>query len=98
MTWKELIREYLTGRRVIKKDGLIILVLTGILIFVIMLPTKDNNSSFIQQKKESQEEELKGKKQLETELKDFLERVEGVGKAEVLIYMNEETIDYFVCL
>lgn len=82
---------------------MLILFLSGILIYVILLPTNNNNSYY---KKRQKEEAIQSEntdtgnamnstncgnnyqKQLEKELEDFLACVEGVGKVKVLIYTN----------
>ena len=82
------------------KETMLIIFLSGILIFVILLPTDKNNKSY---EKEQQEMNVQNvvasndntcdyygsyKEKLEEELEEFLSEVAGVGKAQVLIYMN----------
>lgn len=86
------------------KETMLILFLSGILIFVILLPTdKEKNSSY-QKRSEgsatqtesddrsvqlSEEMSLQEyKDMLETELEEFLSGVSGVGEVNVLIYMK----------
>ncbi len=91
------------GKRPLKETMLIIF-LSGILLFVILLPTgQDNGSSFYKsstkEKKSSAQstditrtQEASGdsyKRTLEQELESFLSSIEGVGKVKVLIYMKE---------
>lgn len=94
MTWKELFEEYTSGRKVIKKDGLVVLVLLGVLIFVVFLPTNETSHSgsvFLTNKEGADLAEATDKTQMEEELKHFLGTVEGVGKVEVLIYSDNHT-------
>jgi hypothetical protein len=81
-----------------KKESMLVLFLCGILLFVIFLPTENNskNSSSYQNNRNDAENEqalydnISYKESLETELKQFLESVSGVGEARVLIYVGDE--------
>lgn len=83
------------------KETMLIVFLSGILIFVILLPTDKNNKGY---EKKQQDANLQDtamednnssdyydygyKEKLENELEEFLSGVAGVGEAKVLIYMN----------
>ncbi len=96
----ELMRQYLEGvkrgDRRMSKNGMLILFLCGILLYIICLPVKDNNgyekditeNTGIVQVVSSQSDAVSYQDKLEAELEDFLEMVEGVGAVEVLIYLD----------
>lgn len=90
-----------TGEKKMQKDVMLIIALSGILLYVIVLPTS-NNSSYQKEKKASDSENtyLEEQKQqllsnenyqeeLEQRLEQFLTQLEGVGEVKVLIYMGE---------
>ena len=78
-----------------------ILFLSGILIYVILLPT-DNTSSYLMKKKEDTSKRqivtqnakdnlsdtTSYKRQLEQQLEDFLSNISGVGNVKVLLYLD----------
>lgn len=86
------------------KEMMLILFLSGILIFVILLPVdKNNNSSYKKRSEPSavqtdREEKMRTiseemslqeyKEMMETELEEFLSGVSGVGEVKALIYMK----------
>lgn len=84
------------------KETMLILFLSGVLIFVIMLPTGKSNSGYTKQRSEAGTADTKTeggayadglpddkyKEMLEKELEDFLSGVAGVGEADVLIYIK----------
>lgn len=100
--WKS-IRQYLEGvkrgDRKLSRDGMLIVFLGGILLYVICLPANNNNSYFNKKQSQSTAEqaentsnsemdEIQYCRKLEEELETFLAKVEGVGQVEVLIYMK----------
>lgn len=102
------VRQYLEslkrGDRKISKDGMLIVFLMGILLYVISLPT-NNNSSYSNKSRSTQEalEDSAEKlaqtqaeycKELEKRLEEFLSQVEGVGQVKAIIYMD--TSDTYV--
>ena len=105
----EVITRYLEGikrgDRRISKNGMLILFLCGILLYIIWLPV-ENNSGY--EKNNTQNtgivtntntvlgsDTLSYQDRLEAELKAFLEIVDGVGDVEVLIYL-EASEEYVV--
>jgi hypothetical protein len=65
--------------------------------FVVFLPTSDSSSYSNSKKETGETSEMEYgtsytsyKETLETELKEFLESVSGVGEVRVLIYMGDE--------
>ncbi len=107
--WMEQMKSYFqdlkSGEKRFSKDGMLILFFSGLLIYVILLPTKDNKSyekvsaeEWNTQTKETVAETgqmTDYQTKLEQELADFLSQVEGVGEVEVLIYLNT-TEEYVV--
>ena len=107
--WKSM-RQYLEGvkrgDRKLSRDGMLIVFLGGILLYVICLPVNNNNSYFnkkqtqntaeqIENTSNSEMDEIQYRRKLEEELETFLAKVEGVGQVEVLIYM-ETSPEYIV--
>ena len=107
--WKS-IRQYLEGvkrgDRKLSRDGMLIVFLGGILLYVICLPVNNNNSYFNKKQTQntaeqtentsnSEMDEIQYRRKLEEELETFLAKVEGVGQVEVLIYM-ETSPEYIV--
>lgn len=89
MTWKELFEEYRSGRKVMKKDTLVIMVLIGILIFVILLPTNQKDS-LLETQKEKEISDDSESSSMEQRLEAFLETVDGIGTVKVLIYRSND--------
>lgn len=107
--WKS-IRQYLEGvkrgDRKLSRDGMLIVFLGGILLYVICLPVNNNKSYFNKKQTQntaeqaentsnSEMDEIQYRRKLEEELETFLAKVEGVGQVEVLIYM-ETSPEYIV--
>lgn len=96
---KSYIYDLKSGEKKLSKDGMLILFFSGLLIYIVLLPTNDNGSykkaqteEIIPETKEHVQEvryESDYQSKLEKELADFLSCVEGIGKVEVLIYLNE---------
>lgn len=101
------LREYIEsirrGDRKLPKDGMLILFLAGILLYVISLPASNNNTRY--QNKSSKEEaqtanteaasaqeETEYCEKLEQRLEAFLSQVEGVGEVSVLIYTDSSDL------
>ena len=83
--------------KTIKKEHLVLILLTGILLLVIAIPTeeKKEESSLIDEHQEiSQKVEKESKEEyrvlLEQQLQEILETMEGVGKAKVMITFEDE--------
>ena len=91
--WRNGIRKLLES-----KETMLILFLSGILLFVIMLPSGKDNRGYDKERNETQSQDLTTdnecdycngyKEKLENELEEFLSGIAGVGKAKVLIYMD----------
>lgn len=108
-SWKA-IRQYLEsirrGDRKLSRDGMLIIFLGGILLYVVCLPVNNNSSYFMKKQTEkvteeaartdiTQQDEIQYRRKLEEELEAFLTKVEGVGQVEVLIYV-ETSPEYIV--
>lgn len=99
------IQDLKSGEKKLSKDGMLILFFSGLLIYVVLLPTNNNKSYKINgidenvQDKSTYEQETSAETdyqtKLEQELEAFLSEVEGIGKVEVLIYLNT-TQEYVV--
>ncbi len=83
------------GNKKSPKEAMLILFLSGILIYVIFMPVDDGNKKTDSTEKtvytKTEEVLYKGddyKAQLEKELEEFLAEIEGMGKVKVLIYMR----------
>ncbi len=98
----EMMRQYMEGvkrgDRRMSKNGMLILFLCGILLYIICLPVKDN-SGYEKDNAENagmvpivssqlEADVISYQDKLEAELEEFLEMVEGVGAVEVLIYLD----------
>lgn len=102
----ELCKDYVQGikrgDKKVSKDVMLILFLSGILIYVILLPT-NNNSSYLMKKKtdtamqsqpasqlskENVSDTTSYQRQLEQQLEDFLSNISGVGNVKVLLYLD----------
>lgn len=98
----EMLKTYIMGikrgDKKLSKNGMLILFLSGILLYIILLPI-DNNTSY--EKKNpigtgvtmntglTQDSSGRSyKDMLEEELEEFLEQVDGVGATKVLIYLD----------
>lgn len=99
------IQDLKSGEKKLSKDGMLIIFFSGLLIYVILLPTNNNKSykmngidENIQDRSTYEQEspaETDYQTKLEQELETFLSEVEGIGKVEVLIYLNT-TQEYVV--
>ena len=99
--WKEYVQGIKRGDKKVSKDIMLILFLSGILIYVILLPS-DNTSSYLMKKKEdtskrqivtqnakdTPSDTTSYKRQLEQQLEDFLSNISGVGNVKVLLYLD----------
>lgn len=91
--WKEKIRQ-------MKKEQWLIVLLIGILLLVISLPTKESENetkadSAVQDageedEEKSMQESFSYEQQLEARLEDILSRMEGVGQVQVMLSVDEE--------
>lgn len=96
--WREYVQALKSGEKRFSKDGMLILFFSGLLIYVILLPTNNNNGYKINKAEETKpsgqayEQETFSERdyqtKLEQELEAFLSEVEGIGAVEVLIYLN----------
>ena len=98
---KEYVQGIKRGDKKVSKDIMLILFLSGIRIYVILLPT-DNTSSYLMKKKEdtskrqivtqnakdNPSDTTSYKRQLEQQLEDFLSNISGVGNVKVLLYLD----------
>jgi len=75
-----------------RKDNLLVLILAGILVFVIALPTEKKTKNTENGKEEVEAQVQIEQKdyvtELERRLQDILEQMEGVGRAQVLITLQ----------
>lgn len=97
---KTLLDKIKSGELPISKDAMLILLLGGILIYVIMLPTSKPSSSLMGNEVAAPftfDEDDKGdyKNRMERELEDFLSEIEGVGRVKALIYLSDEDATSF---
>ncbi|MBQ3165465.1 MAG: hypothetical protein IJC02_13215 [Lachnospiraceae bacterium] len=102
---KGYIQDLKSGEKKFSKDGMLIVFFSGLLIYVILLPTNNNSSYEIGKQEEKKLEnsvkdhnvvqEMDYQNKLEEELEDFLSQVKGIGEVEVLIYLNT-TQEYVV--
>lgn len=97
---KTLLDKIKSGELPISKDVMLILLLGGILIYVIMLPTSKTSSSLIGNEVVSpfnydEKENSDYKTRMERELEEFLSEIEGVGRVKVLIYLSDEDTTSF---
>ncbi len=77
----------------LKKSDYIVFALIGILILIVAIPTggadkKEKNDSEIAYEDQSRSENENYGKELEKQLKDILEKIDGVGKAEVILFTH----------
>lgn len=91
--WKQYMEGIKRGDRKMSKNNMLILFLCGILLYIIFLPTNNNDSyemksTDIGVASSVEKEEISYQDKLEAELEEFLEMVDGVGKVEVLIYLD----------
>lgn len=90
------LQELLRGERKINKESLIVILLAGVLIFVIMLPTKNNDSFLLKTEEETMETtDFTKQEELENRLASFLTEIDGVGRVSVLMHMEEETVSAY---
>lgn len=90
---KELIDK--AKRMLLQKDKMLVLILTGILIFVACMPVKPKkdmsnhlDDSVAESAEEDQVTEQKYRKELEYELESLLENMDGVGAVQVMITLK----------
>ena len=103
--WKS-IRQYMEGvkrgDRKLSRDGMLIVFLGGILLYVICLPVNNNNSYFNKKQTQSiaeqaentsnsEMDEIQYCRKLEEELETFLAKVEGVGQVDGESESSSET-------
>lgn len=79
----------------IKRDNLIIMLLSGVLFLVITIPTDDKNEKKAAKKAENEITQMEAKdteksyeKELEKRLEDILSHVEGVGSVRTMITLK----------
>lgn len=90
------LQEILRGERKINKENLVVILLVGVLLFVIMLPTKNSSSSLISYTEETEEKvDFTKQEELENRLTEFLTEIEGVGRVSVLMHMEEESVSSY---
>lgn len=90
------LQEILRGERKINKGNLVVILLVGVLLFVIMLPTKNSSSSLISYTEETEEKvDFTKQEELENRLTEFLTEIEGVGRVSVLMHMEEESVSSY---
>ena len=90
------LQEILRGERKINKENLVVILLVGVLLFVIMLPTQNSSSSLISYTEETEEKvDFTKQEELENRLTEFLTEIEGVGRVSVLMHMEEESVSSY---
>lgn len=90
------LQEILRGERKINKENMVVILLVGVLLFVIMLPTKNSSSSLISYTEETEEKvDFTKQEELEKRLTKFLAEIEGVGRVSVLMHMEEESVSSY---
>lgn len=90
---QKVIQEILRGERKINKENMLVILLSGVLLFVIMLPTQNSSSFFIEeQEKETQVFSLSEQEEMENRLSAFLSQIDGVGNVKVLMHIVDESV------
>lgn len=89
------------GEKKLPKDALLVILLSGILLYVISIPSnKDiflnnddtiNNTTYLKQEQLTQQ-----KSKAEMDLEEFLSSIEGVGKVKALIYFENQDKNLFI--
>lgn len=87
----KIVEELLGDKIKINREKWFLILLVGVLIFVIMLPVKDNDSYEKKQDAETRQEKISEQDMMQMELSNFLSKIKGVGKVETLIYTQKET-------
>lgn len=75
------------------KTDYIILILLGVLVMIIAVPTKDKKEEKSKEETkavEDAESETDYKRQMEKQLEDLIEKMNGAGKAKVMITFSDE--------
>ena len=86
-------KQWLEKFRQMKKDQILILLLTGILLLVIAVPAEPSDKSEIsvgQAVPETEYAQPDMKERLEQQLQALLEQVDGVGEARVMITLQSD--------
>lgn len=92
--WKELFSELRSGKKVLKKNHLLILFLTGLLLFVAVVPfpisdkDDDENKTSVSAGNVSETDREKYEAYLEKKTADILRQVDGVGEVSVMITLK----------
>lgn len=91
--WIDFFNKLKGGNNKSPKEAMLILFLSGILIYVILIPVDDKTKESQQTISVRTEENNtyksdEYKEQLENELEEFLSQIKGMGKVKVLIYMK----------
>lgn len=90
---QKVIQEILRGERKINKESMLVILLSGVLLFVIMLPTQNNGSFFMEeQETKTQEISLTEQEEMENRLSAFLAQLDGVGNVKVLMHIEESVV------
>ena len=90
------LQEILRGERKINKENLVVILLVGVLLFVIILPTQNSSSSLISYTEETEEKvDYTKHEELENRLTEFLTEIEGVGRVSVLMHMEEASVSSY---
>ncbi len=95
--WKNWIAGLRTGEKLPKKNQLLLILLTGILLLVIVFPVPDSSDSTAQQSENARETMAAGsqdtgdyERYLEEKTARVLEDVEGVGEVTVMITLKSD--------
>lgn len=93
----EYIASLRNGEKKLPKDALIIIFLSGVLLYVITIPTNNNDGYFKSYSLENnslftaqEDEETESKNKVERDLEEFLSSIDGVGQVKALIYFDEQ--------
>lgn len=99
-TLEKKISELFSGK--MGKRQWLVLLLVGVLLAVITLPVKqsdtlvqENTASLLKSDTQKSPENLGTKEQMEKQLEEFLEQVEGVGQVKVLLTLSSENNQIF---
>lgn len=84
------LEEIRNGTKKINRGNWFVVLLIGVLILVIMLPTKNNDSYFKAEEEKEVQNTISEQENMQKSLSHFLSKIDGVGKVETLIYTKKE--------
>lgn len=92
--WKELFSDIRSGKKILRKNHLLILFLTGLLLFIAVVPfpesekTDDENEDLTSEGNYSKMDIGEYETYLENKTADILQQVDGVGEVTVMITLK----------